>query len=95
MHEILNARERSLLERGLDGAYAARALAVAGFLTPLGMIGFSWLADRGVRHLVLIGRRGLDTPGAAQAVAEFLLREGAGINHYMDELNERIPFKAS
>jgi cyanate permease len=36
-----------LLERGLDGAYAARALAVAGFLTPLGMIGFSWLADRG------------------------------------------------
>jgi len=40
-----------LLERGLDGAYAARALAVAGFLTPLGMIGFSWLADRGDRKL--------------------------------------------
>src|SRR5260370_5535099 len=40
-----------LLERGLDGAYAARALAVAGFLTPLGMIGFSWLADRGGRPL--------------------------------------------
>jgi MFS family permease len=35
-----------LLERGLDGAYSARALAVAGFLTPLGMIGFNWLADR-------------------------------------------------
>ena len=37
-----------LLERGLDGAYAARALAVAGFLTPLGMIGFS-LAGRSRR----------------------------------------------
>ena len=37
-----------LLERGLDGAYAARALAVAGFLTPLGMIGFS-LARRSRR----------------------------------------------
>src|SRR5260370_31702568 len=36
-----------LLERGLDGAYAPRALAVAGSLTPLGMVGFSWLADRG------------------------------------------------
>jgi len=43
-----------LLERGLDGAYAARALAVAGFLTPLGMVGFSWLADRGGRRLAAL-----------------------------------------
>lgn len=43
-----------LLERGIDGAYAARALAVAGFLTPLGMIGFSWLADRGGRRLAAL-----------------------------------------
>jgi MFS family permease len=43
-----------LLERGLDGAYAARAIAVAGFLTPLGMIGFSWLADRGGRRIAAI-----------------------------------------
>jgi MFS family permease len=43
-----------LLERGLDGAYAARALAVAGFLTPLGMIGFSWLADRGGRKIAAL-----------------------------------------
>lgn len=43
-----------LLERGLDGAYAARALAVAGFLTPLGMVGFSWLADRGGRKIAAI-----------------------------------------
>ncbi len=43
-----------LLERGIDGAYAARAIAVAGFLTPLGMIGFSWLADRGGRRLAAI-----------------------------------------
>jgi MFS family permease len=42
------------LERGLDGAYAARAIAIAGFLTPLGMIGFSWLADRGGRKLAAI-----------------------------------------
>ncbi|WP_289295333.1 MFS transporter [uncultured Reyranella sp.] len=43
-----------LLERGMDGPYAARAMAVAGFLTPLGMIGFSWLADRGGRRLAAI-----------------------------------------
>jgi MFS family permease len=43
-----------LLERGVDGAYAARALAVAGFLTPLGMVGFSWLADRGGRKLAAL-----------------------------------------
>jgi MFS family permease len=43
-----------LLEHGFDGAYAARALSVAGFLTPAGMIGFSWLADRGGRKLAAI-----------------------------------------
>jgi MFS family permease len=43
-----------LLEHRLDGPYAARALAVAGFLTPLGMIGFSWLADRGGRRIAAL-----------------------------------------
>ena len=33
-------------------------------------------------------------PQFAQAVGDFLAREGAGIAHYMDELNERRPFKA-
>ncbi len=32
-------------------------------------------------------------PQFAQAVADFLQREGAGIAHYIDELNERDPFK--
>jgi MFS family permease len=43
-----------LLERGLEGAYAARALAVAGVLAPLGMVGFSWLSDRGGRKIAAI-----------------------------------------
>lgn len=33
-------------------------------------------------------------PQFAQAVAEFLQREGAGVESYIDELNERRPFKA-
>lgn len=32
-------------------------------------------------------------PQFAQAVADFLAREGTGIAHYMDELNERRPFR--
>jgi uncharacterized protein len=34
-------------------------------------------------------------PQFAQAVAEFLQREGAGVESYIDELNERRPFKAT
>jgi uncharacterized protein len=33
-------------------------------------------------------------PQFAQAVGDFLAREGAGMANYMDELNERRPFKA-
>jgi MFS family permease len=52
-----------LLERGLEGGHAARALAVAGFLTPLGMVGFSWLADRGGRKLAAILAYGCSIAG--------------------------------
>ncbi|MEO5696950.1 MAG: GNAT family N-acetyltransferase [Burkholderiaceae bacterium] len=34
-------------------------------------------------------------PRFAQAVSDFLEREGAGVSGYMDELNERRPFKAA
>jgi MFS family permease len=43
-----------LLDRGIEGGHAARALAVAGVLAPLGLVGFSWLADRGGRRLAAI-----------------------------------------
>jgi uncharacterized protein len=33
-------------------------------------------------------------PQFAQAVAEFLEREGAGVESYLGELNDRQPFKA-
>ena len=47
-----------LLERGLEGPYAARALAVAGVLAPLGMVGFS-LAGRSWRPQGYRGHHGL------------------------------------
>ncbi len=52
-----------LLERGIDGPYAAWALAVAGLLTPLGMIGFSWLSDRGGRRLAALLAYGCSIAG--------------------------------
>ena len=52
-----------LMEHGIDAAYAARAVAVAGFLTPLGMVGFSWLADRGGRKIAAILAYGCSIAG--------------------------------
>jgi NADPH:quinone reductase-like Zn-dependent oxidoreductase/NADP-dependent 3-hydroxy acid dehydrogenase YdfG len=42
---------------------------VTGGLGALGLRVADWLATRGVKHLVLTGRRGVETPGAADAVA--------------------------
>ncbi len=68
-----------LLERGFDGAYAARALAIAAFLTPLGMVGFSWLADRGGRKLAAILAYGSTIAGIA---ALYLVR-GPADDHWL------------
>ena len=42
---------------------------VVGGLTGFGLETARWLVGRGARHLALVGRRGLETPGAADAVA--------------------------
>ena len=33
-------------------------------------------------------------PQFARAIDDFIAREGAGVENYLDELNERRPFKA-
>nr|ADB12491.1 EpoD [Sorangium cellulosum] len=43
---------------------------LTGGLGALGLHVARWLAQQGVPHMVLTGRRGLDTPGAAKTVAE-------------------------
>jgi acyl transferase domain-containing protein/NADP-dependent 3-hydroxy acid dehydrogenase YdfG/acyl carrier protein len=42
---------------------------VTGGLSGFGLESARWLAGRGVSHLVLLGRRGLATPGAQEAIA--------------------------
>jgi phthiocerol/phenolphthiocerol synthesis type-I polyketide synthase C len=41
---------------------------ITGGLGGFGLEAAKWLADKGARHLVLVGRRGLQTPGAHAAV---------------------------
>jgi phthiocerol/phenolphthiocerol synthesis type-I polyketide synthase C len=43
---------------------------VTGGLAGFGLASARWLAGQGVGCLVLVGRRGIDTPGAQEAVAE-------------------------
>lgn len=43
---------------------------VTGGLAGFGLESARWLARRGVGHIVLVGRRGPDTPGVTQAIAE-------------------------
>lgn len=43
---------------------------VTGGLSGFGLESARWLAAHGVRHLVLAGRRGLETPGARDAIVE-------------------------
>jgi NAD(P)-dependent dehydrogenase (short-subunit alcohol dehydrogenase family) len=57
--------EASRREVRLDGT-----VLITGGLGALGLHVARWLAQRGVRHLVLTGRRGRETPGIAEAVAE-------------------------
>ncbi len=44
---------------------------VTGGLSGFGLGSARWFVEHGVGHLVLVGRRGLDTPGAREAVEDF------------------------
>lgn len=68
-----------LLERGMEGAHAARALAAAGILTPLGMVGFSWLADRGGRKIAAILAYACSIAG----VGALAMVRGPGDDHWL------------
>ena len=50
---------------------ADRTYLVTGGLTGFGLEAARWLAHRGAGSLALLGRRGADTPGAAEALAAF------------------------
>ena len=47
---------------------------VSGGLSGFGLATAQWLAERGARHLLLLSRRGPDTPGCAEALAALSAR---------------------
>ena len=49
---------------------------------------------RGLLPVTTWSAHWLAHPQFAQAVGDFLAREGEGVSGYLDELNERRPFKA-
>lgn len=50
---------------------------VTGGLSGFGLESARWLAKQGVAHLVLVGRRGMQTPGAKELVDDFIAK---GVN---------------
>ncbi|MCX8146186.1 MAG: SDR family NAD(P)-dependent oxidoreductase [Azovibrio sp.] len=61
---------------------------VTGGLSGFGLESARWLAAHGVGHLVLVGRRGLETPGAREAVAE-LTAKGVQVKALACDITDR------
>ena len=61
---------------------------ITGGLGALGLHVARWLAQRGMKHLVLTGRRGRETPGAAEAVLD-LEALGARVTVAAADVSER------
>jgi acyl transferase domain-containing protein/short-subunit dehydrogenase/acyl carrier protein len=60
---------------------------VTGGLSGFGLESARWLAGHGVGHLVLVGRRGLDTPGAKEAIAD-LAAQGVHAQAYACDITD-------
>jgi acyl transferase domain-containing protein/NAD(P)-dependent dehydrogenase (short-subunit alcohol dehydrogenase family)/acyl carrier protein len=61
---------------------------VTGGLGALGLHAAGWLAKRGVKHLLLLGRRGSQSPGAVEAIAE-LEASGARVTALAVDVSDR------
>lgn len=87
------ADARPMIERPVT-AHASLRLArdstwiVTGGLSGFGLESARWLATQGVGHLVLVGRRGMDTPGAREAVAE-LTAKGVQVQAVACDITDR------
>jgi acyl carrier protein len=66
---------------------------VTGGIAGFGLESARWLAERGVGHLVLVGRRGMRTPGAAEAVRT-LEALGARVDVHACDINDRSAVQA-
>lgn len=76
---------------------------ITGGLSGFGLETARWLAARGVRHLVLLGRRGVDAPGAADAIRDLAalgvqaharacdVRDAGAVQALVREIRQTLP----
>lgn len=76
---------------------------ITGGLSGFGLESARWLAERGAGHLVLVGRRGRETPGAARAVRELEalgtrvgvfacdIADHAAVQSVLDKIRRELP----
>ncbi len=62
---------------------------VTGGLTGFGLATAKWLARRGAKHLALVGRRGAQTPEAAEGIAE-LQTAGANVRVFAVDIGDEL-----
>jgi NADPH:quinone reductase-like Zn-dependent oxidoreductase/malonyl CoA-acyl carrier protein transacylase/short-subunit dehydrogenase/acyl carrier protein len=72
-----------------DGTYL-----ITGGLGGFGLATAEWLAKKGARFLALLGRRGLDTPGAAEALAR-LGAEGVDARAFAVDITDAAALEAA
>ena len=65
---------------------------ITGGLTGFGLASARWLAQRGAGHVILVGRRGTQTPGVTQAVAA-LKALGAQVTVLACDITDRAAVK--
>lgn len=75
------------VDRAAFSLRADRTWLVTGGLSGFGLESAIWLADHGVRSLALVGRRGAETPGAAEAIAALEAR-GVAVQAYACDITD-------
>ena len=62
---------------------------VTGGLGSLGVLAAEWMADRGARHLVLVGRANFPAEGSAREAVESLEAKGAGVTVLQGDVSRK------
>jgi acyl transferase domain-containing protein/NADPH:quinone reductase-like Zn-dependent oxidoreductase/SAM-dependent methyltransferase len=88
--------------RGIDSVSSDATYVITGGLSGLGLLAARWLADRGARHLALIGRRApgetarpilaeLDSKGVSVTIGTLDIADRAALAGFLDGVRKRAP----
>lgn len=95
--------ESHMTDKSVASFPADETWLITGGLSGFGLETARWLAAHGVRHLMLLGRRGADTPGAAEAIQDLAtlgaqaharacdIRDAAAVQALIGEMRRTLP----